>query len=619
MWIKTIKVEGGSLDGFCQTLDRGLNVFIGGRGTGKSSVIELIRFGLGASASSDATATEALEHALGVLGDGKVTITLTDGFEQIAVSRSATDNHAARPRHLQHIPVPLVFSQKEIEQIGARSHSRLRLVDDFLGRAALLIRKAPPAARIRSISSEIRSLSTEVDEITEKLIVLPKWQEKISELKQQTSRQGARGSQLDRLRSQLEALAPRANAANVRATSIERSAERLSLWTDDLEMVAERRPMIEPWPAQAATPDQLADQRSRHEAALQRLSSSIKQFRQICTELETLRRAADAAKSVVDTEAREVRQKIEDQQKGASILDRQIADLSQQVAALTSLADLRRERRKRINELKLQRLSFLDELHAISQSLTAARQRAACELTEALAPAIRVLVMPFADYREYHNALIAALRGSGLHYRELADRIVETFSPQEIARLAEDREIDDIGEALQVNYERAHRLAESLRSHSGIDLLTTEVSDDIRIELLDGAGYKSTEVLSMGQRCTAVLPIILQHADRVIVLDQPEDHLDNAFIVGTLVKAISSRAPLAQTIVATHNPNIPVLGGADRVVHLDSDGDRCFVKVAGELDNPSIVNSITTIMEGGREAFQRRAAFYEGHGIPDDV
>ncbi len=617
MWIESIKIEGGALDGFQQTLRRGLNVLIGGRGTGKSSVIELIRFSLGAPASSDAIGKEALEHALGVLGDGKVTLTLTNGTERVEVSRIASDEHDFRPLEMAS---PLVFSQKEVEQIGARSHSRLRLVDAFLGReGSASARKAPLLARIRSITAEIRSLLAEVDDVSEKLLVLPKRKEKLIELQQQGAAQSARSAELEPLRKQLEELTPRANAANVRAGSIERSSEKLSSWADELEMVAERRPLIEPWPAQAGSDDQLPSQRSRQEIALQQLQEAIAQFRQICSELDGLRQIAHKEKAAVETRAREVRQRIEEQQKGASILDRQIADLSQEIAALSSLADLRDERNERIETLHGQRQAALDEMHAKSQLVTEERQRIATELSNALAPAIRVIVNPLADYRGYQSVLNSALRGSGLRYRDLADRIAETFSPQEIASLAERGEIGKIGAALEINEDRAHRLADGLRGDAGIDLLTTEVGDEVGIELLDGTSFKSAEFLSMGQRCTAVLPIILQHTERVIVLDQPEDHLDNAFVVGTLVKAIRSRGSSAQTIVATHNPNIPVLGGADWITHLDSDGDRCFVQVAGELDDHAIVNSITTIMEGGREAFQRRAAFYAENDTSDDA
>jgi hypothetical protein len=206
--------------------------------------------------------------------------------------------------------------------------------------------------------------------------------------------------------------------------------------------------------------------------------------------------------------------------------------------------------------------------------------------------------------------LSAALRGSGLRYSELSERIAAVFSPQEIATLAESRDVDTIASALDISDERSLRICDTLRGDAAAGLFTTEVEDDVDIELMDGTDYKGISFLSMGQRCTAVLPIILSHSERIIILDQPEDHLDNAFVVGTLVKAIAARKKGAQTIVATHNPNIPVLGEADAVLHLESDGSRCFVRSIGPVDAPPIVDAISTIMEGGREAFRRRADFY---------
>ena len=73
------------------------------------------------------------------------------------------------------------------------------------------------------------------------------------------------------------------------------------------------------------------------------------------------------------------------------------------------------------------------------------------------------------------------------------------------------------------------------------------------------------------------------------------------------------RAVTGQVIVATHNANIPVLGNAAEVVVLASDGRRGFVRAAAPLDDDDSVEAITTLMEGGREAFARRAAFYTAH------
>lgn len=612
MWIESIRIEGGTLDGFQQNLSPGLNVLIGGRGTGKSSVIELIRFCLGAPSSSDAIAKEALEHALGVLGDGKVILTLTNGSDRIEVSRIATDSDDNCPME---ISPPLVFSQKEIEQIGARSQSRLRLVDGFIsGRSAAAVKRGPLHARIKSASIEIRSLLSEVADITEKLQVMSKLQERLVELQRQGAAQRARSAELDGLRKQLDELTPLVSAASVRTGSIGRSVEHLGQWTNDLDLFVGRQPSIESWPAQAMAPDQLEPHRKRLQTAHAHLSAVIGEYRSVIDELELLRKRSADEKSELESKSREIRQRIEEQQKGASVLDRQVADLSQEIAALSALADLRTERLSQIDRLHAQRKAALDEMHAHGVELTANRQQTAAWLTAGLAPSIRVTVKPFADYRTYVSVLNGALRGSGLRYRELADRIAKTFSPQEIAVLAERGELGVICKALEITEERAFRLAEGLRGDAGAELLVTEVGDEVVIELLDGTSFKSSDFLSMGQRCTAILPIILKHNERIIVLDQPEDHLDNAFVVGTLVKAIRVRGGSAQTIIATHNPNIPVLGSADFVVHLESDGDRCFVQVAGALDDDAVVNSITNIMEGGIEAFQRRAAFYAEGG-----
>src|SRR5256885_15309782 len=126
MWIEAIRVEGGMLDGFEQKFDQGLNVLIGGRGTGKSSVIELIRFCLGATSYTDSGQRHSTEHALGVLGDGKVVVTVNDGQQHFDLTRTAQDDE---PETDLTNDSPFVFSQSEIETIGLHAHSRLRLID----------------------------------------------------------------------------------------------------------------------------------------------------------------------------------------------------------------------------------------------------------------------------------------------------------------------------------------------------------------------------------------------------------------------------------------------------------------------------------------------------------
>jgi len=608
VWIEALRIEGGVLDGFSQRFEPQLDVLIGGRGTGKSSVIELIRFCLGATSYTTTSQQLSTEHALGVLGDGRVTVTMNDGKQRIEVSRTAQDS---APDAEVPFDAPFVFSQSEIETIGLHAQSRLRLIDDFLPPDQR--RKSTHAAlasQIRSATGEIRALLTEIDGITEKTTELPKLQERLNEIRKQSAAQSTVHKEIDVDRKALAGLTPSVAAARVRAETVSRIADRLIIWTNALANLIEDVPAMEPWPVQAGTPDELSELRKKQKEAINWLRAGLDGFHGIAAELERRRTASSSQRQGLENRSRDIRQRIEEKQKGASVLDKRISDLTQQISVLKSLVDLRKDRQARLNQLNQKRSRLLVELASVRQSQTNQREAVAARLSRELGPIIRVTIKPYSQYLEYVSTLSAALRGSGLRYHELAERMAQTFAPQEIAVLVESRDVEIISSALEITEERAFRICDALRAEGAGALFTTVVEDDVEIELMDGSDYKGIGLLSMGQRCTAVLPMILSHDERIIILDQPEDHLDNAFVVGTLVKAIAIRSPGAQTIVATHNPNIPVLGDAEKVIHLDSDGNRCFVRAAGSINTPRIVEAITTIMEGGREAFRRRAEFY---------
>ena len=187
------------------------------------------------------------------------------------------------------------------------------------------------------------------------------------------------------------------------------------------------------------------------------------------------------------------------------------------------------------------------------------------------------------------------------------------FDPRDLVRLVDDEDRIELSRILEINPARAQKLLAALATATP-SLLASEIDDDAMLSLLDGEEYKPTEDLSTGQRCTVVLPILLETQHGSLVIDQPEDHLDNAFIVDTLVKSIRQRSKSLQLIWTTHNPNLPVLGEADKVIQMDSNGLRGFKKVAEDLDDPKVVRAITAVMEGGADAFRRRADFYKAHG-----
>ncbi|MET7952257.1 hypothetical protein [Micromonospora sp. NPDC005324] len=139
---------------------------------------------------------------------------------------------------------------------------------------------------------------------------------------------------------------------------------------------------------------------------------------------------------------------------------------------------------------------------------------------------------------------------------------------------------------------------------------------DIRLHV-DGEA-KTLDRLSAGQRATAILLLIFAIDGRCMILDQPEDDLDNRFIFDDVVQMIRSQKALSldggnrQIIAATHNPNIPVLGDAELVVVLDAGNDQVRVLAQGSIDADDIRIHIRQVLEGGEEAFLRRYKKYGG-------
>lgn len=115
---------------------------------------------------------------------------------------------------------------------------------------------------------------------------------------------------------------------------------------------------------------------------------------------------------------------------------------------------------------------------------------------------------------------------------------------------------------------------------------------------------------SHGQKTSAVLSIVLHLNKTMIVIDQPEDDLDNKLIYGLIVENIIKNKNSKQMIMVTHNANIPVNGDADLIISMNSNSKKLELHSTGELDDELVRNTVCEIVEGGTEAFQKRASKY---------
>jgi hypothetical protein len=133
--------------------------------------------------------------------------------------------------------------------------------------------------------------------------------------------------------------------------------------------------------------------------------------------------------------------------------------------------------------------------------------------------------------------------------------------------------------------------------------------DTLRVEYstgTDDAPFRSIQEGSPGQKTAALLAFLLSYGDEPIVLDQPEDDLDNHLIYDLIVGQLRNIKHYRQVIVVTHNANIVVNGDAELVVALVARNGEAQKECSGSLQERTVRNIICAVMEGGREAFEQR-------------
>jgi ABC-type cobalamin/Fe3+-siderophores transport system ATPase subunit len=292
----------------------------------------------------------------------------------------------------------------------------------------------------------------------------------------------------------------------------------------------------------------------------------------------------------------------------------QLRTAAEQVVA--KLASLERERDDAVGLLKSRnaeretlKASYLLDREKVSRL----RSSIAGELLRNTGAKVRIRVLENADTLQYRQLLTDGLRGAGVRNHEDILSQLLCLRPEHLAQLVRDNDVEEFCAQSNLGRERSAKILEAYRTNIDTYALeVTAIDDQVKIELdVSPSGeshFKDASELSRGQKCTALLPLLLARRASPLVIDQPEDNLDNHFIYETVVESVHRMKLTRQMVFITHNANIPVLGEADLVVVMNSDGRRGFIEKTGTLDEcrPEIID----LLEGGEEAFELRRKRY---------
>jgi ATPase subunit of ABC transporter with duplicated ATPase domains len=238
------------------------------------------------------------------------------------------------------------------------------------------------------------------------------------------------------------------------------------------------------------------------------------------------------------------------------------------------------------------------------------RDSVAERLNSRLKPHIRVSIAQNADPDDYRKFLENNLRGLGIQQNRVAASISKAISPQELGELVQAGETASLARRGGINVQQSGSVIKAFNSEERLmDLQILDMDDYPSIELCDNGVYKPSTGLSTGQKCTAILPLLMFDSVNPLLIDQPEDNLDNRFVYEAIVSSVNDVKHMRQLIFVTHNPNIPVLGDASKVVVMQSDGRTGSARLEGNVDECRA--EIINLLEGGADAFRLRSERYQ--------
>ncbi len=282
--------------------------------------------------------------------------------------------------------------------------------------------------------------------------------------------------------------------------------------------------------------------------------------------------------------------------------------LERQRNELNAQRRIQRDVAEKLKKLWAQREALLQELSQLADQRTLVRQAVVDRINESLGPAIRVSLRHNGDSSLYQQLLAECLVDSRMRYTGVAEKLSQAFAPAELAKLLRQRDRDRLVEEGGINAEQAEKTVAKLADCERLfELEAVELVDLPKIELLDGETYKNSLSLSSGQKCTAILPILMLDSKNPLLIDQPEDNLDNSFVYETIVSTIHKMKGRRQMVFVTHNPNIPVLGDAEMLFLMRSNGVHGKIVAHGSLEE---LKAQVMALEGGPAAFEARMARY---------
>ncbi len=611
--------QGGFLRDNSVHFNGNLNVLVGGRGTGKSTVIESMRYVLGLDPLGE-EARKAHEGVIRhVLRSGtKVSLLIRShkpSERRYTIERSVPNppivkDEAGEVLSLSPsdvMPGVEVFGQHEISELTKSREKQTLLLERFADRdPSLSGRKAKLRLELGRSRSRIVDVRGEKKMLDERLSALPSLEE--------TEKRFQQAGLEDRLKEKSLLIREERLLSNIG----ERLEPIRTLYSDLVEGLPVDTAFVSK-KALEGLPN--ANILAEIEKILCKLSTRLKA---VGEQLGKAMSEADLAIAETKSHWNERRKAIEEtyekllrELQKSKIDGAEFIQLRQRIEELRPLRDRTESLKRDLSTRISHRKKLLSEWEDIKASEFRKMESAAKRVSKKLRGRVRVDVTMAGN----RAPLEELLREVGGNLTAALDRLcsLKQISLPELAKRCREGK-----ESLIKNYNFPPGSAERIAladSDLFMRIEELELSPTTEIELNTAADdespvWQTMEKLSKGQKATAVLLLLLLESEAPLVVDQPEDDLDNRFITDVVVPIVRQEKQRRQFVFSTHNANIPVLGDAELILGLTASGEAKEGHAEIALEHMSSIDSLPVrelveeILEGGKDAFEMRRSKY---------
>ena len=619
--IDSVRIEGGYFDGLTANFSGHLETVIGGRGTGKSTLLECLRYALDVphkAKDAKKQGNAIVEANLGKYG-GRVIVKLrsaANNMERYEIIRrygepprviDGRGNESTLHPGTDLLPRAEFYGQNEIYELARDPVELTRVLDRFLPQDSAQRSRLDLARRGLAENGERLAKAMErKDEIETRIAELPKLQEKVKQFKEQGLEKKLKIVPLLEKERQLE---PRMQEEVERVRHAQRGfKEELP----DLVFLSDKA--LDDLPH--------ADLLRRGRQILEKLNADLQQ------KLNEIDSAVAEAETALAPIVEQLKQALA---RSAAQLDKDFAELPATagktgrevgLAYRDLLREIERIKPARsqlqtvdalVGELEQKRRNLLGEISDLRSARTAAKQDAVKKLNKRLAGKLRITVVPNGLRRPLHEFL-QRLPGVGAQRTRWIKDAPGLTIMELVASIRKGKDA-----LLSKEWGLTTGLAEALTRLDAAQLHELEaidIEDQVGIELnVSHSGperFRALDQLSTGQQCTAILHLLLLDNPDPLIMDQPEDNLDNAFIAQRIVQELRAAKTERQFLFATHNANIPVFGDAEWIGVCTATGEGAEMppEMQGSIDIPKIRDRAAGILEGGKAAFTQRKEKY---------